>query len=476
MQSALAVGQGFLQPRRTWERLRAGYEFLVGRAPAIGLDGPEIALKKRLTRAFEGELKIGLRVLVIGVGIVGGWACFVPLSGAVIVPGTLVVESDVKKIQHPAGGVVANISVRDGMRVRTGDLLLHLDETQPRANAQVLTQQLDQMRVRLARLMAERDGVDQPQMPREMASRSGDDDVSRLWASEISLFSSRAAARRSARELLHSRVEQLEEQISGLDAQVKSKAAQHDLISGELEGVESLYQKGLVPLTRKTSLQREAARLDGERGQVTAAIAEARSKISEAKLQGVRIDHDFRTEVMKDLREAQDKESELVEKTTAAQDLLRRVDLRAPTNGIVHQLSVHTVGGVITPGEVVMEIVPESDELQIEARLPPQEIDHVHSEQRAYIRFSAFNQRTTPQLEGVVSYVSADLNHDRQRNSSGAAYYTVRVTLPPGERRRLGDLQLVSGMPVEVFLQTGSRTMMSYLLKPISDQLLRTFN
>jgi HlyD family secretion protein len=180
-----------------------------------------------------------------------------------------------------------------------------------------------------------------------------------------------------------------------------------------------------------------------------------------------------------DLREAQDKEAELVEKTIAAQDLLKRVDLRAPTNGIVHQLSVHTIGGVITPGEVVMEIVPESDELQIEARLPPQDVDHVHPGQRTYVRFSAFNQRTTPELEGVVSYVSADLSHDRQANANAnanAAYYTVRVTLPASERRRLGSLQLVSGMPVEVFLQTGSRTMMSYLLKPITDQLSRTFN
>ena len=415
-------------------------------------------------------------MLVIGVGIVGGWACFMPLSGAVIVPGTLVVESDLKKIQHPAGGVVASIPVRDGTHVRAGDLLLRLDETQLRANAQVLTQQLDQTRVRLARLMAERDGLDQPQLPHEMASRSGDNDIGRLWASEISLFNSRTAARRTAKDLLRSHIGQLGEQISGLDAQVKSKAAQHELISGELEGVEGLYQKGLVPLTRKTSLQREAARLDGERGQVVAAIAEAKSKISEAELQVIKVDHDFRNEVTKDIREAQDKEAELVEKSTAAQDLLRRVDLRAPTNGIVHQLSVHTVGGVITPGEVVMEIVPESDDLQIEARLPPHEVDHVRNGQRAYIRFSAFNQRTTPQLEGLVSYVSADLNHDRQKNPNAGTYYTVRVTLPPSERRRLGGLELVSGMPVEVFLQTGSRTMMSYLLKPITDQLLRTFN
>ena len=467
----------FLRSVRMVERARSAFSFLVGRTEINGLgEGSEARLTARLVRAFDSELKAGLRVLIIAAGILGGWATLVPLSGAVIVPGTLVVESEVKKIQHPAGGVIANISVRDGMRVRAGDLLLQLDETQPRANAQVLTQQLDQVRVRLARLTAERDGTDQPQMPREMASRSNDQDLGRLWASEVSLFNSRRAARRSAKALLQSHVSQLGEQISGFDAQIKSKTAQHELISGELEGVDSLYQKGLVPLTRKTSLQREAARLEGERGQVTAAVAEAKSKISEAELQDVRADHDFRTEVMKDLREAQDKEAELVEKTTAAQDLLKRVALRAPTNGIVHQLSVHTIGGVIAPGEVVMEIVPDSDELQIEAKLPPQEIDHVHPEQRAYIRFSAFNQRTTPQLEGLVTYVSADLNRDRQKNSNAIPYYTVRVTLPGSERRRLNSLQLVSGMPVEVFLQTGSRTMLSYLLKPITDQLLRTFN
>jgi HlyD family secretion protein len=474
VRSAIAAGR-YLRLGHAFEGLRSAYAFLTGRAHTAALDEPETRLTARLAHAFDGELKTGLRVLIVGVGIVGGWATLMPLSGAVIVPGTLVVESNVKKIQHPTGGVVANIPVRDGMHVHSADLLLHLDETQLRANSQVLSQQLDQTRARLARLIAERDGLDQPQMPHEMASRSSDDDVSRLWASEISLFNSRAATRRNAKELLRSHVGQLEEQISGLDAQVKSKAAQHELISGELEGVDGLYQKGLVPLTRKTSLQREAARLDGERGQVVAAIAEAKSKISEAELQTVRIDHDFRTEVMKDLREAQDKDAELVEKSVAARDVLGRVDLRAPTDGIVHQLSVHTIGGVITPGEVVMEIVPESDELQIEARLPPQEVDHVHNGQRAYIRFSAFNQRTTPQLEGVVSYISADLTHDRKSNSN-AAYYTVRVTLPPGERRRLGALELVSGMPVEVFLQTGSRTMMSYLLKPITDQFLRTFN
>lgn len=457
-------------------RLASGCAFVIGRASGATVEGKsEVGLSARLIHAFEGELRTGLRVLIFGIGILAGWAILVPLSSAVVVPGNLVTESEVKKIQHPAGGVVAEIDVRNGMHVRAGDLLMHLDETQLKANAQVLSRQLDQTRVRLARLRAERDGMNNPAMPQEISARSRDEDFDRLWASEISLFNSRAAARASAKDLLQNNIAQLREQISGLEAQVQSKSAQRDLISGELQGVDSLYQKGLVPLARKTALEREAARLNGDRGQALAAIAEAKSRISEAELKAVRLDEDFRTEVMKDLRETQDKEAELIEKTTAARDLLRRVDLRAPTDGIIHQLSVHTIGGVIAPGEVVMEIVPESDALQIAAKLPPRDIDHVHPGQRAYVRFSAFNQRFTPQLDGVVSYVSADLSHDGQPNSN-AGYYSVRVTLPPAERRRLENLKLVSGMPAEVFLQTGRRTMMSYLLKPISDQLLRTFN
>ena len=222
-----------------------------------------------------------------------------------------------------------------------------------------------------------------------------------------------------------------------------------------------------------TALQRDAARLEGERGQLVSAIAEAQSKISEEELQIVRIDQDFRTEVMKDLREAQSKEAELVERSVSARDLLNRIDIRASASGVVHQLAVHTIGGVISAGEVIMEIVPDKDSLQIEARLQPHDIDQVRIGQKSLVRFPAFNQRTTPQLSGAVSYISADLSHDKQTN---AAYYTVRTTLPGEERRRLGGLHLMSGMPVEVFLQTGSRTMLSYLFKPITDQIQRAFN
>ena len=430
-------------------------------------------LKAYLTRSFENQRRAGSRMLAIALVAGGSWVAFAPLSGAVIVPGTAVSETSVKKIQHPTGGIISAIFVGDGMHVREGDILVRLDDTQVRSNFQAVTKQLEEIRARISRLTAERDGHDDNQpLIRKAAFENQPADDEQLLTSESSLFKARADARRSQRKLLHGRIAQLNEEIVGLDAQVKSKQAQFGLIGQELEGVQALYDKRLTPLTRLTSLQREAARLDGERGQLLSTIAEARGKISESELQLVKLDQDFRAEVMKDLREAQDKEAELTERVVAAKDQLTRIDLRAPTMGTVHQLSIHTIGGVVTPAEVMMVIVPESDELQIDARLPANEIDQVHRGQNTLVRFSAFNQQTTPELSGTVSHVSADITRDPQSNVS---YYTVRVSLPVRELARLGDRRLISGMPAEVFIQTGSRTMMSYLFKPISDQLHRMF-
>lgn len=435
-------------------------------------DARNDTLASRVERAFNRELRIGLRVLIGGGVLIGAWSALMPLAGAVAVPGNLVVQSNVKAIQHPTGGIVAQIPVHNGMRVNAGDLLLQLDATQARASLQVVSKQLDEFRVRIARLMAERDAHAQIETPPEMAARSAETGVNALLASEESLFKARANARQSQKDLLQSRVAQLGEEISGLDAQLKSKASQLELIGGELSGIKTLYDKKLVPLTRFTTLQRESARIEGERGQLISAIAETKAKIGEAQLQIVRIDQDFRTDVVKELGEARGKEAELVERGVSARDLLDRIDIRAPTSGVIHQLAAHTIGGVVRAGDTVMEVVPDSDDLQVEARLQPNDIDQVRSGQKAFIRFSAFNQRVTPQLTGVVSYVSADISRDQQTN---APFFTVRVALPNDERRRLADSPLVSGMPAEVFMQTGSRTMMSYLLKPISDQLQRAF-
>jgi HlyD family secretion protein len=452
------------------EGLIAGVSFLVNRDDAPDVPGEGIVM--RAGRAFERELRTGLRALLVVGGLAGGWMVLVPLAGAVVVPGNLVVQSNVKTIQHPTGGVVAQIPVHNGMRVNAGDLLLRLDSTQAQASLQVVSKQLDEVRAKSARLVAERDGLPKPTIPPEMAGRLDDNNVKTVLASEASLFRARTTARESQKELLKSKVSQLGEEIVGLEAQVASKAKQLELITGELTGVQELFDKRLVPIARLTALQREAARIEGERGQLISTIAETKTKVDEAKLQLVRLDQDVRTEVVKDLGEAQGKEAELSERSIAARDVLERIEMRAPTSGVIHQLNAHTIGGVIRAGDAVMEVVPDSDDLQIEARLQPNDIDQVRKGQQAFVRFSAFNQRVTPQLIGQVSYVSPDTTKDQQ---SGTSYFTVRIMLPEEERRRLAGLQLSSGMPAEVFMQTGSRTMLSYLFKPILDQFQRAF-
>jgi len=427
----------------------------------------------RVLGRHDDELKAASRVLITSVAVAGSWATLVPLSAAVVLPGTLVVQSSVKKIQHPTGGVIAEIAVRDGMHIASGTLLARLDETQAQASHQVIANQLDQVSARIARLIGERDGLSEIQLPKQLAERMKDAAVAQLIASETSLFNARANEREGKKELYQSNILQFEKQIDGLEAEIKSKLSQIDLIAKELGGVQELFAKGLVPLTRMTTLQRESARLEGERAQLTATIAETKSKIGQAQLQIVQIDQNFRADVMKDLRESQDKEAELTERNVAAKDQLRRIDIRAPTAGVIHQLAIHTIGGVVRPGDVIMEIVPDSDDLEIEARLPPNEIDQVRIGQPANARFSTLDRQTMPQAKGTVTYVSADLSHDQQTN---AGFYTVRIDLPNGERHHLDGLTLVSGMPVEVFLQTGSRTMMGYLFKPITDQFHRMFN
>jgi len=450
----------------------AGVAFLVNRDALAHNDNAGDTLALRTGRAYENELRTGLRVLLVALVLGGGWMALMPLAGAVVVPGNLVVQSNVKTIQHPTGGVVAEVPVHNGSRVNIGDLLLRLDATQAQASLQMVSKQLDESRARMARLIAERDGLPLPEIPTEMAARLDESAVKNLLASEETQFKARASARYSQKDLLQSRIAQLGEEIAGLDAQVASKGKQLELIAGELTGVQDLYDKRLVPLTRLTTLQRETARIEGERGQLISAIAETKAKVGEAQLQLVKLDQDFRTDVVKELGETQGKAAELEQRGVAARDIIDRIELRAPTSGIIHQLSAHTIGGVIRAGDAIMEVVPDSDDLQIEARLQPNDIDQVQVGQKALIRFSAFNQRVTPQLVGLVSYVPADVSHDQQTN---AAYFTVRMTLPDDERRRLAGLQLVSGMPAEVFMQTGSRTMMSYLLKPITDQFNRAF-
>lgn len=406
------------------------------------------------------------------VGGLGGWALVTELSGAVVAPGAVVVDSYVKKVQHPTGGVVGEILAQDGDRVRTGDVVIRLDETVARANLALVLKSLDELAVRQGRLEAERDGLKEISFSIALRNRLGETDIADLRRSENRLFESRREARDGQKAQLKERISQLQEQIDGLDLQAAAKADEIQLIQSELTGVEQLWRKNLVPITRVTALKREETRLRGERGQLISNIAQAKGRISETALQILQIDQDLRSEVSKELREVQAKVAELVERRVAAEDQLKRIDIRAPQDGFVHQSIVHTVGGVINAGEPLMMIVPEADELSIEIKVSPQDIDQLQPGLDTVLRLSAFNQRTTPELKGRVSLIAADLVTDQR---SGVQYYPVRVAFADGERDRLGALKLVPGMPVEGFIQTGYRTVFSYLTKPIADNMAKAF-
>ena len=423
-------------------------------------------------RSIRSHLLGGLAVVALLAGGVGGLAATTELSGAVIAPGSLVVDSNVKKVQHPTGGVVGELRARDGDKVKAGDIVVRLDETITQANLAIVVKSLNELQSRLARLEAERDNLDTLVFPAELLARAGDPELARSMTGERNLFEFRKSARAGQKAQLRERIAQLKEEIQGLTGQVAAKKRETELIGQELEGVRDLWRKNLVQIQRVTALERDAARLEGERGQLIASTAQAKGKISEIELQILQIDQDLRSEVAKDLREVQGKIAELVERKVAAEDQLKRIDIRAPQNGMVHQSTVHTVGGVITPGEAIMLIVPEADVLTVEAKLAPQDIDQVRVGQTAALRFSAFSQRTTPELDGVVSRVSADLTTDQR---TGAAYYVVRITLSESELARLEGLRLVPGMPVEAFIRTGERTVLSYVMKPFTDQITRSF-
>ncbi len=430
---------------------------------------PRAAAKDSIRRHLALTVGLGT-ALVIGVG---GWATFTEISGAVIAPGQLVVESDVKKVQHPTGGVVGELRVREGQKVKAGDILIRLDETQTRANLDIVLKALDEAAARRARDEAERDGARTVTFPPELLARAASDPVvARLIDGESRLFTARVNGREGQKAQLRERVSQLRQEISGLTEQAAAKEREIQFIGPELKGVRDLYAKNLVQLSRVNQLERDGARLQGERGQLMASTASARGKITETELQILQIDQDMRTEVGKDLAEIRGKWSELVEKRVAAEDQLKRIDMRAPQDGTVHQLTVHTIGGLVTPSEPAMLIVPSADQLAVEVRVQPQDIDSVQLDQKAVLRFPAFNQRTTPEIDGIVTRVSADVSTDPK---TGASFYTARIKVPETEKERLGGVRLQPGMPVETFMQIGERSVLSYLTKPLTDQIAKAW-
>jgi HlyD family secretion protein len=432
-----------------------------------------------MDRALTPALHSIQRYMIVGVVMfalvtfgVGGWAAATQLASAVIGQGVVIVDSSVKKVQHATGGIVGELRVRDGDRVNAGDVLIRLDETQALANATIISKTLDELLARQARLEAERDGAGQIVFSQALLDRvkEANSEAERAIAAERTLFDLRAQARNGQKAQLKERSAQLQDEIKGYLGQADAKQKEVDLIHRELDGARSLWQKNLISITRLNALERDTARLEGERSQLTGAIAQARGKIAEIALQIIQIDQDLRTEVGKDLIETRSKLSEFAERKVAAVDQLNRVDIRAPQSGHVHQLAAHTVGGVIAPGEQIMLIVPNSDALAVEVKIAPRDIEQVYIGQTATMKFAALNQKTTPEIDGQISMVSADLTQDQR---TGTSYYTARAVLQPDEAAKLGQSKLMPGMPVDVFIKTPGQTALSYLTKPLWEQLER---
>jgi HlyD family secretion protein len=424
----------------------------------------------QLQGSIRHHLRLGVGLTLAVLVGVGGWAAKTDIAGAVIAGGQVVVDTNVKKVQHPTGGIVGELKVRDGDKVASGDLLLKLDETVTRANLAIVSKGLDELTARRARLAAERDGASNIAFPPDGIARASEPALRDIMAGETRLLDLRATVRRGQTDQLRQRIAQIREEIGGQTKQATAKAAEIVLIKRELEGARDLWKRTLMPITKLTALEREATRLDGEHGAVLASIAQAKGKIAETEMQILQIERDFASEVAKELREIDAKIGELVERKVAAEDQLRRVDIRAPQTGRVHQLAVHTVGGVVTAGEPLLLIVPESEELSVEARIAPHEIDQLQIGQGARLRFTALNQRTTPEIAGTVKRIGADVTSDQR---TGASYYTVRIAITEHELAQIGDVKLVPGMPVEVHIETPQRTVLSYLLKPMQDQMTR---
>lgn len=420
--------------------------------------GVEPELRRRLTFAVA---LIGLLALSCGV-----WASTTPIAGAVIASGTVVVDSNIRKVQHPSGGIVATIPVKNGDRVKAGDVVLKLDDTQARANLGIIASQLVQLTGRRARLEAERDLADSIHFPAEFLKGGGE--AKAIAEGEKRLFTFRRNFKKGQTAQLTERIGQIKEEIKGLTAQRTAKNSEVELMVEELDRLEVLRKKELMATNRILAAQRDLTRLKGEWGALVAQMARAQGQISEMELQIIALDQTMQTEATKELRELEARMAELAERRVAAEDQLKRVVLTAPQDGLVHDLAVHTVGGVVGAGETAMTIVPSQDELSIEARIATSDIDQVHVGQTASLRFPAFNQRTTPEITGTVTRVGADLTRETQTNT---VFYIVRIR-PENEQAKL---KLLPGMPVEAFIATGERTALTYLVKPISDQFVRAF-
>ncbi len=413
---------------------------------------------------------VALIVLVVGLG---GWSAFANISGAIVGSGMVIVEGNRQPVQHPDGGTGGEILVQEGDRVEEGDLLVRLDGTQIRSELAIVESQLFEIMARSARLTAERDASPglafDPELEELARNRV---EVRALMEGQIRLFDARRVSLSRQREQLAERRKQIDTQIVGVRGQIDSQEVQLSFIEEELIDQEELFAKGLTQASRVLALKRERARIQGQIGELTAQVGRLGGQIAEIELEILGLDTSLREQAIAELRDIQYRELELRERRLALRDTLSRLDVRAPTTGIVYDRQVNTLGAVVRPADIILYVVPEGIPLVISTRIDAIHRDEVVVGQEAALRFSAFDQRTSPEIYGYVSKVSADAFTD---DNTGYTYYRAEILPKEGEVDRLGGVTIVPGMPVESFINTGERSPLNYLVKPLADYFNKAF-
>jgi len=419
--------------------------------------------------SVEGPKRVGLTIFFLVFGVFGFWSVLAPLDGAAYAPGTVTVKSYKKTIQHLEGGIVSEILVRDGDVVEAGQPFLILDDTQSMSSLEIIASQHASLKMREARLIAERDKLDSVVYAQD--ATFSDADVGQEIAAQNQVFAARKTANEGRRKILRQRVSQLQNQIEGMEALRESKELLAQSFAEELSDTQMLLDQGFSEKTRLREAERSYASFYGEAAELTANISSTKVQIGETELQILQQESDFHNEVVTELSEVQTALKDANERLTALRDIVTRTTIVAPDTGVVNGMQVHTIGGVIGPGSPIAEIVPASDELVFEASVSPIDIDRVSVGQEARIRFSTFGSRA-PTFFGNVLSLSADALINE---TTGASYYLARIEVNP-ESQDFGDLALLPGMPAEAFINTGSRTFLQYLFKPLSNSFARSFN
>ncbi|MDL2337044.1 MAG: HlyD family type I secretion periplasmic adaptor subunit [Pseudomonadota bacterium] len=411
--------------------------------------------------------RIGLALLLCTVGVGVAWSALAPLSSAVVGSGVLKVDSSRKRIQHSEGGIVKEILVHDGSTVKAGDVLVRLDETRAGAAHGVVTGGRDVALASLARLQAEQDDKPSIVFPQELMARASNDQVAQIVRAQQSIFSARRSSRLGELGILDQQIGALRSEISGFESQQRSKEEQVQSLRRDLDGLNDLDKVGMVEKTRLRATERDIARLVGERDELASKASGTHTAISEKELKKFQVRKAFQEDVAAEMKKVQAENFELIERESATKRTLELTELKALVDGTVTDLKIHTPGGSIGPGEVVLELVPSADKLVVEAKISTHDIDRVMIGQATGIKLNAFNSRTSPELNGHVTYVSADAMIDPRTEQP---YFIVKLDVPVAELSRLGEHNKVqAGMQCDIFIRTGERTFFGYLMQPLTE-------